>query len=172
MSVSKWAYVAEKCDGDYCCGDCDSCPKADDNMPVINQERLCNQCEQYVEASKHYGEDCISREEVDKYIVNLLSGYLYDEERTRLENLIAFIWELPSVQPQPKIEVSEDCISREALKESVMSVPIAPLQSFDKVVYRNVVFEETIDKLPSVQPQPKIEVSEDCISRQLSGYRS
>ncbi len=44
-------------------------------------------------------EDCISREAVDEYITNLLSGYLYDEERTRLEDLTAFVWELPSVQP-------------------------------------------------------------------------
>lgn len=44
-------------------------------------------------------EDCISREAVDEYITNLLSGYLYDEERTRLEELTAFVWELPSVQP-------------------------------------------------------------------------
>ena len=29
MSASKWAYVPEKCDGDYCCGCCDNCPKAD-----------------------------------------------------------------------------------------------------------------------------------------------
>lgn len=27
MSVSKWAYKPEKCDGDYCCGDCDYCQK-------------------------------------------------------------------------------------------------------------------------------------------------
>ncbi len=44
-------------------------------------------------------EDCISREVVDEYITNLLSGYLYDEERTRLEDLTTYIWELPSVQP-------------------------------------------------------------------------
>ena len=44
-------------------------------------------------------EDCISREAVDEYITNLLSGYLYDEERTRLEDLTAYIWELPSVTP-------------------------------------------------------------------------
>lgn len=31
MSVSKWAYEPEKCDGDFCVGDCDFCPKADDN---------------------------------------------------------------------------------------------------------------------------------------------
>lgn len=47
--------------------------------------------------------DAISREAVDEYITNLLSGYLYDEERTRLEDLTAYIWELPSVTPQPKI---------------------------------------------------------------------
>ena len=48
-------------------------------------------------------EDCISREAVDEYITNLLSGYLYDEERTRLEDLTAYIWELSSVTPQQKI---------------------------------------------------------------------
>ena len=44
-------------------------------------------------------EDCISRQAVDEYITHLLSGYLYDEERTRLEELTTYIWELPSVQP-------------------------------------------------------------------------
>lgn len=29
MSVSKWAYEPEKCDGDFCCGDCDHCEKAE-----------------------------------------------------------------------------------------------------------------------------------------------
>ena len=48
-------------------------------------------------------EDCISREAVDEYITNLLSGYLYDEERTRLEDLTTYIWELPSVTSHPKI---------------------------------------------------------------------
>lgn len=27
MSVSKWRYSPEKCDGDFCPGDCDGCPK-------------------------------------------------------------------------------------------------------------------------------------------------
>lgn len=49
-------------------------------------------------------EDCISREAVDEYITNLLSGYLYDEERTRLEDLTAFVWELPSVTPKAESE--------------------------------------------------------------------
>ena len=31
MSVSKWAYTPEKCDGDYCYGDCDNCPKANED---------------------------------------------------------------------------------------------------------------------------------------------
>ena len=30
MSVSRWAYEPEKCDGDFCCGDCDFCPKAEE----------------------------------------------------------------------------------------------------------------------------------------------
>ena len=27
MSVNLWAYEPEKCDGDYCYGDCDNCAK-------------------------------------------------------------------------------------------------------------------------------------------------
>lgn len=30
MSVSKWAYTPEKCDGDTCVGDCDLCGKAEE----------------------------------------------------------------------------------------------------------------------------------------------
>lgn len=36
MSVSKWDYDTDKCDGDFCPGDCDDCSKAeedkDDNL--------------------------------------------------------------------------------------------------------------------------------------------
>ena len=42
-------------------------------------------------------DDAISREAVDKYIARLLSGYLYDGERERLEIFSAYLWELPSV---------------------------------------------------------------------------
>jgi hypothetical protein len=31
MSISKWAYDPDKCDGDFCCGDCDRCQKAEDD---------------------------------------------------------------------------------------------------------------------------------------------
>ena len=62
-------------------------------------------------SEKETVEDCISRDAVDEYITKLLSGYLYDEERTRLEDLTAYIWELPSVIPQP----CEEAISRQAV---------------------------------------------------------
>lgn len=42
-------------------------------------------------------DDAISREAVDKYIARLLSGYLYDGERERLEIFSAYLRELPSV---------------------------------------------------------------------------
>lgn len=48
-------------------------------------------------------DDLISRQAVDEYISHLLSDYLYDEERERLEEFSAWLWdELPSVQPEPK----------------------------------------------------------------------
>lgn len=30
MSVSKWAYSPDKCDGNLCPGDCDNCSKAEE----------------------------------------------------------------------------------------------------------------------------------------------
>ena len=46
-------------------------------------------------------DDLISRQAVDEYISHLLSDYLYDEERERLEKFSAWLWdELPSVNPQ------------------------------------------------------------------------
>ena len=45
-------------------------------------------------------EDAVSRQDVDAYIAKLMSGYLYDEERTRLEEFSAYLWELPSVTPE------------------------------------------------------------------------
>lgn len=32
MSVSKWAYTPEVCDGDICVGECDQCSKAGDAL--------------------------------------------------------------------------------------------------------------------------------------------
>ena len=46
-------------------------------------------------------EDAISRQAVDDYISHWMSGYIYDEERTRLEEFSAWLWDdLPSVKPQ------------------------------------------------------------------------
>ena len=39
MSIRKWAYIPEICDGDFCCGDCDHCPKTNGNMAIIHQSR-------------------------------------------------------------------------------------------------------------------------------------
>ena len=46
MSVSKWSYDPEKCDYDYCVGDCDYCHKADDDGEEVSVEELirCKDC--------------------------------------------------------------------------------------------------------------------------------
>lgn len=54
--------------------------------------------------------DLISRRAVDEYISHLLSDYLYDEERERLEQFSAWLWdELPPVQPAQKVIRCKDC---------------------------------------------------------------
>lgn len=101
-------------------------------------------------------EDCISREAVDNYIVKLMSGYLYDEERTRLEDLTAYIWELPSVTPnynsiKTELEPSEDCISREAVKE-MLTEEWTKYMPMELDINLSFVMEK-INELPSITPQ-------------------
>lgn len=40
MSVSKWAYEPEKCDYDFCPGDCDFCHKADYDCSEVTVEEI------------------------------------------------------------------------------------------------------------------------------------
>ena len=39
MSVSKWAYTPEMCDGEYCVGDCDLCSKVATIKELMNAGR-------------------------------------------------------------------------------------------------------------------------------------
>lgn len=41
MSISKWAYSPNKCDGNYCCGDCDICPKAEEAEDEVREISEC-----------------------------------------------------------------------------------------------------------------------------------
>ena len=50
-------------------------------------------------------DDCISRKEVQDYIAKYLSQYLYDDIRSAVETIDAYIGDMPSVQPiRPKGE--------------------------------------------------------------------
>lgn len=72
-----------------------------DNQPISDLYYALDMAIHALEQTQPQDGDLISRTKVDEYIVKLLDGFLYAEERTRLENLDAFIWELPSVsQPQ------------------------------------------------------------------------
>ena len=73
-------------------------------MEQIIREELLSVTQKHIEC-----DDAVSRQAVDDYIVKLLDGYLYDEERTRLENLCAYLWELPSVRPQEPTGHCKDC---------------------------------------------------------------
>ena len=81
---------------------CFECKYSKDNHNSGTEEcHLCMWENQYTPTTKNdLGVDCISRQVVDDYIAKLLSGYLYDEERERLEKFSAWINELPSVLPK------------------------------------------------------------------------
>lgn len=72
-----------------------------DAKPIIPQYELAQALNVVIKALEQQPcDDCISRENILDYIAKLLSGYLYEEERERLEDFTAYIAEMPSVIPQ------------------------------------------------------------------------
>lgn len=51
--------------------------------------------------------------------------------------------------------MQDDLISRQAVLEKAINIPIAKVVTEDEVICRKVVFVDDIEKLPSVNPQPK-----------------
>ena len=49
----------------------------------------------------------------------------------------------------------DDLISRKAVIDKAITIPIAKIVTEDKVIYRRIVFVEDIENLPPVQPEPK-----------------
>jgi len=47
----------------------------------------------------------------------------------------------------------DDLISRKAVIDKAITIPIAKIVTEDKVIYRRIVFVEDIENLPSVQPE-------------------
>ena len=87
-------------------------------------------------------DDLISRAEA----IRIASGYCH------LSNIPDELAKLPSVNPKP----CEDAISRQAVLDALLLVPIAPLIKCDNVHYERVVYENVIKDLPSVTPAPKM----------------
>ena len=84
------------------------------NLMNLDRTRMVNsaldvaiQALEYTELNPSYNSvktelDCVSREAVQDLIAKLLSDYLHDEDREKIENVNAEIGELPSVTPQKK----------------------------------------------------------------------
>ena len=52
MSIFRWAYKPEKCEGDFCPGDCDYCRKAEEDICqtcLRGSEGYCFMYEKYTE---------------------------------------------------------------------------------------------------------------------------
>ena len=56
-----------------------------------------------------------------------------------------------SVEPEKR----GDCVSRQAVLEKAINIPIAKIVTDDKVICRKVVFVDDIEKLPSVESERK-----------------
>ena len=81
------------------------------NMPIDKMKKICAIIG---DEQTENCEDTISRQAVDDYISHWMSGYIYDEERTRLEEFSAWLLdELPSVKPAHKVIRCKDCKHRD-----------------------------------------------------------
>ena len=60
-----------------------------------------------------------------------------------------------SLREWMRIIASEDAISRQAVLEKAINVPIVRVVTEDKVICRKVVFADDIENLPPVTPTPK-----------------
>lgn len=60
MNCDKWAYDPEKCDGDYCVGDCDFCDKTDNEIAKKFRlfQLMLNDRWREQRKPKKYREDC------------------------------------------------------------------------------------------------------------------
>lgn len=104
-------------------------------------------------------EDCISREEVLKYIDKMPSELTTDGRRMiRRRTLEEYISDtLPSVTPRTNLaETSQDCISRQAVTDTRICEGISCNEcSFNTCEdgQSGCLLKERVDKLPSVYPE-------------------
>jgi hypothetical protein len=68
------------------------------------------------------------------------------------EKLEAYDMAIEALEQEP----CEDAISRQAVLEKAINVPIAQIVTEDEVICRKVVFVDDIENLPPVTPQSKI----------------
>ena len=109
------------------------------------------------QAELEHIEDAISREAVDKRLVELLSGDLYNEEmRDKIVKLRLYLFDLPSVNVKP-IEC-DDAISREAVLEGIEELKRSPWATANRSHGYEYLITEALDvvkdlcvkQLPSV----------------------
>lgn len=87
----------------------------------------------------------MTREEILEYFKDI--NYAYND-CTRYDTLKRMIDELQ--------EPCNDCISRQAVLEKAICVPIARVVTEDKVIYRKIVFVDEIENIPPVTPAEKV----------------
>ncbi len=86
MSVSKWAYDPDKCEGDYCVGDCDKCSKAERTGCIYPE---CEECDHYTETKD--GQFCTVPIIVSKQMWLMMSDRMDAVER-KTKNMGAAMW--------------------------------------------------------------------------------
>ena len=98
MSVSKWAYTPEMCDGEICVGDCDLCDKPN-TMPEF--EKCNNDGVKMIEKCDYIkSEDAI--EELKQYFIE------HDEEQDEFTRPAATLAANAIVDNMPRADVREN----------------------------------------------------------------
>ena len=69
-------------------------------IPALKNTWNEKKINEILKALEQTSEDCISRQAVQNLTATLLSDYLHDEDREKIEKLDAEIGDLPSIQPK------------------------------------------------------------------------
>ena len=115
-------------------------------MNILEQRECCREC---------VVENCTCAECDEAFDMAIKALEQEPTDDATLKDIFCMGCEYKEQQP------CDDAISRQAVLEKAISVPIAKVVTEDEVIYRKVVFVDDIENLPPVTPQ-KMGHCKDC----------
>lgn len=114
MSISKWAYTPEKCDGDYCFGDCDFCPKAEESEN--EKEQTSSFMRGFITGAKEGFSAGLETAKIDKTVIEE-----HDQEWIKRIKILIKVYENKIERSKNRAEYCDKKECEEAILEGKLS---------------------------------------------------